>query len=247
MPNPPALADAQSLPLQIRVSLWMLCGAALGLPVDVLVRAIDQQLAVAKRSLAGKRVGMTTAERLTHAKTMERQVGPFRELFQWIVSPDALIRWLKRYQQRRANGDGKNYTKKSGRPWIGQDKVDAILRIYDSGLTGLSRIVGEMGKCGLDVAETSVRRVLHSTAGRRPTTTVVAARPGRSSGPGLSQHRRRRLHPDAHRSAREGRQRLRFRRHRARHPPRPPPRHHHPPQQCLDRPPGGCCARVAEP
>jgi hypothetical protein len=40
---------------------------------------------------------MTTAQRLTHAKTMERLVGPFRDLFHWIVSPDALVRWLKRY------------------------------------------------------------------------------------------------------------------------------------------------------
>ena len=97
MSNPPTLAEAQSLPLRIRVSLWMLCGAALGLPVDDLVNAIDQQLAAAKRSLAGTRVRMTIAERLTHAKTMERLVGPFRDLFHWIVSPDALIRWLKRY------------------------------------------------------------------------------------------------------------------------------------------------------
>ena len=171
MSNPPTLADAQSLPLRIRVSLWMLCGTALGLPVDDLVNAIDQQLAAAKRSLAGKRVRMTTAERLTHARTMERLVGPFRDLFHWIVSPDALIRWLKHYQQRKANGDGKNDQKKPGRPWIGQDKVDAILRIYDSGLTGLSRIVGEMGKCGLEVAETSVRRVL-TQHGRAPTDNI---------------------------------------------------------------------------
>ena len=168
MPNPPTLAEAQSLPLRIRVSLWMLCGAALGLPVDDLVNAIDQQLAAAKRSLAGKRLRMMLAERLTRAKTMERLVGPFRDLFHWIVSPDALIRWLKRHQQRRANGDGKNEKKKPGRPWIGQGKVDAILRCYDKGLTGLSRIVGELEKCGLQVCETSVRRVL--TQHGRPST-----------------------------------------------------------------------------
>jgi hypothetical protein len=69
----------------------------------------------------------------------------FRELLQWLVSPDALVRWLKRYQQRKANGDGKNEPKKPGRPWISQKKVDAILRFYDAGLTGMSRIVGEMG------------------------------------------------------------------------------------------------------
>jgi putative transposase len=148
----------------------MLCGAALGLPVDDLITAIDQQLAAAKRGLDGRRLRMSTAERLSHAKTMERLVGPFRDLFHWIVSPDALIRWLKRHQQRRANGNGKTALKKPGRPWIGQEKVDVILRIYDSGLTGLSRIVGEMGTCGLVVAESSVRRVL-TQHGRKPTDT----------------------------------------------------------------------------
>ncbi|HAT11471.1 MAG TPA: hypothetical protein DCS97_12960 [Planctomycetes bacterium] len=130
MSERPTLAEAQSLPLRIRVSLWMLCGAALGLPVDDLVLAIDQQLAAAKRSLAGKRVRMTATERVAHARVMERLIGPFRELFNWTVSPDSLIRWLKRLQQRKANGDGVNEARKPGRPWIGQDKVDAILRIY---------------------------------------------------------------------------------------------------------------------
>ena len=38
----------------------------------------------------------------------------FRELFQWILPPDSVIRWLKRYQQRKANGAGKNEPKKPG-------------------------------------------------------------------------------------------------------------------------------------
>lgn len=170
MSEPPTLADAQSLPLRLRVSLWMLCGAALGLPVDDLVAAIDQQLAAARRSLHGSHLRMTTAEHVAHARVMQRLVGPFRDLFRWVVSPEALVAWLKRYQQRQANGDGKNEPKKPGRPWIGQDKVDAILRCYDKGLTGVSRIVGELAKCGLIVAETSVRRVL-TQHGRPPTDT----------------------------------------------------------------------------
>lgn len=28
-------------------------------------------------------------------------IGPFRDLFAWIVSPQSLIRWLERYQERR--------------------------------------------------------------------------------------------------------------------------------------------------
>ena len=92
-----------------------------------------------------------------------------RTLVQWIVSPDSLIRWLKRYQQRRANSAAEDSEKKEGkekRPWIGAEKVAAILRIYDSGLEGLSRIVGEMDKCGHKVVESTVRRVL--TANGRP-------------------------------------------------------------------------------
>ena len=54
MSEPIAISQARSLPLRIRVSLWMWCGAALGLPVDDLVAAIDQQLNAAKRGLAGK-------------------------------------------------------------------------------------------------------------------------------------------------------------------------------------------------
>ncbi len=81
MSEPIAISQARSLPLRIHVSLWMWCGAALGLPVDDLVAAIDQQLTAAKRGLVGKRLRMTAAERLTHARTMERLVGPFRNLF----------------------------------------------------------------------------------------------------------------------------------------------------------------------
>jgi hypothetical protein len=104
------------------------------------------------------------AERLVFAKLSMKLGGALKELFDWIVSPDAFIRWLKRYQERQANGGIPKA--KTGRPWIGQEKVDAILRIYDSGLTGLSRIVGEMGNCGMKVVESTVRRVL--TAHGRP-------------------------------------------------------------------------------
>ena len=90
-----------------------------------------------------------------------------RALVQWIVTPESLIRWLKRYQQRRANSnDSEKDDGKEKRPWIGAEKVAAILRIYDSGLEALSRIVGVMKKCGLEVAESTVRRVL--TAYGRP-------------------------------------------------------------------------------
>ena len=147
-----------AFPQNLRVRLWMAYGTALGLPVDDLVQSINLQLTAARRTLDGKRVRLSVTERLQHANLSGRLTDPFRALFQWIVSPESLIRWLKRYQERHANsGPPKN---KKGRPWIGQDKVDAILRIYDSGLTGLKRIVGEMRKCGMPVAKSTVRRVL---------------------------------------------------------------------------------------
>ncbi len=167
-PETPSEIDLSSLPMRIRVSLWMFFGAAIGVPVDDLVAMVNQQLATAKRTLGGKRVRMTVAERLVCAGISKRLGGAFRHLFTWIISPDACIRWLKRYQERRAN-TSKNKPK-TGRPWISQKKVEMILRVYDSGLTGLKRIVGEMKKCGLPVAKSTVRRML-TRHGRPPTDT----------------------------------------------------------------------------
>jgi transposase InsO family protein len=161
-------AHIRALPFPVRLGLWMAYGTALGIPVDAVFRVVNAMLAAAKRQLAGKRLRMTTAERLRAARHLAKIPVAVRELFQWIVSPDSLIRWLKRYQQRKANGDGKTKPKQPGRPWIKPEKVAAILRIYDAGLTGLSRIVGEMVKCGLPVVESTVRRVL-TAHGRPPT------------------------------------------------------------------------------
>ena len=168
-PNSSPIPDhVLSLPLRMRVSLWMALGTAMGLPIDALVKSINAELISAKRKLGGKRLNLTDAERLQRAQYASALIGPFREMFQWIVSPDSLIKWLKRYQERQANGGATPKQEKSKRPWIGQEKVEAILKFYDSGLTGLSRIVGEMGKCGLNVVESTVRRVLTAHA-RAPT------------------------------------------------------------------------------
>lgn len=173
LPPPPqnwqtiTLADAQRLPVAVRWSIWMAYGAAMLLPVDALFAAINHQLLVAKRTLGGKRPRWTTAERLLHLTHVRQLPGFLRGIWQWIVSPDALIRWLKRYQQRTANG-GNTPPTKPGRPWLRPEKVQAILTIYDAGLTGLSRIVGEMKKCDMTVVEATVRRVLTAN-GRHPT------------------------------------------------------------------------------
>ena len=103
MPAVPIPEHILALPQHLRVSLWMAYGTALGLPVDALVQAIDLQLVSAKVALGGKRVRMSIADRLRLAEVSGRLIGPFRTLFEWIVSPTSLIRWLKRYQECQAN------------------------------------------------------------------------------------------------------------------------------------------------
>ena len=166
-PIPPIPASILALPFATRLGWWLTYGTALGIPVDSIFQLISTMLAAAKRQLVGKHLRLTITERLTAAKHAKLIPLAMRTLVQWIVSPESLIRWLKRYQQRRANSsEAKKDAGKEKRPWIGAEKVAAILRIYDSGLEGLSRIVGEMDKCGHKVVESTVRRVL--TANGRP-------------------------------------------------------------------------------
>jgi transposase InsO family protein len=146
--------------MRLRVALWLIIGAALRLPVDELLESINLDLSLAKRTLAKRRVRMTVAERLRRARLGMRLGEPFKELFTWIVSPDSFIRWLKRYQERAAQA-AMHPTRKKGRPWISQRKIDAILVIYRKGMHGLSRIAGEMAKMNMRVAESTVRRVLN--------------------------------------------------------------------------------------
>ena len=153
-----------SLPLRVKYALWIALGDAMGLSINALLCLANGQFDAARRQLAGKRLRLTDAERLQHAAWAQAIGHPFRDLLHWLISPDSLIKWLKRRQARIANS-GATRTEPQ-RPWIGQEKVDAILRIYDAGCHGLSRIVGEMQKCGLTVAESTVRRVL--TAHGRP-------------------------------------------------------------------------------
>ena len=164
---PPIPKSIRDLPFATRLGLWLAYGAALGIPVDAVFQIINLMLMAAKRQLAGKRLHLSITERLRVATHAARIPMAFRDLFQWILSPESLIRWLKRYQEREANGgSSKSPAPKTGRPLLKPEKVAAILRIYDAGLTGLSRIVGEMGKCGMPVVESTVRRVL--TAHGRP-------------------------------------------------------------------------------
>ncbi len=166
-PDPMCAASKQLF--RIRMALWMAYGAALGLPVDDLVAAINQQMDVTRTTLGGKRLCWSPAQRLLQVAYLKRIPVRMRQLFCWITTPAALIRTVKRFQQRMANSATDPEAEKGpGRPWLGQEKIDAILRIFDSGCTGLSRIVGEMAKCGLTVVESTVRKVL-TQHGRAPT------------------------------------------------------------------------------
>lgn len=166
LPCRSALAQAADQPFATRLAIWIACGAALNLPVDDLFGAINLFLRAARRTLGKHRLRWIVAERLRLAHHLKRIPTTLRALIDWIRSPDACIRWLKRYQERKANS--RPESRKPGRPWLKPEKVAAILRIYDSGCTGLSRIAGEMAKCGLRVAESTVRKVLNQN-GRTPT------------------------------------------------------------------------------
>lgn len=170
MDNPPAPppipAHILALPLPIRLAYWLAYGSALGIPVDSVFQLTNLLLGVARRQLGGRHLRMTATEKLLAAALAKTIPVAARSLVDWPITPDSLVRWLKRYQERMANGGTTPPRTTPKRPWIGQEKVDAILRIYDAGLTGLSRIAGEMRKCGMPVAESTVRKIL--TANARP-------------------------------------------------------------------------------
>ncbi len=161
---PPSIAVLHKFPIGIRVGLWLWVGKLLRLPIEDLFTSLNINLEAAKRRPG--RLPLTVSERLRLARIASRLGQPFHDLFAWIVSPDSLVRWLKRYQQRAANSAAK--PRGPGRPWLSAEKTEAILQIYDSGRTGTKRIVGEMKKLGLDVAKSTVRKVL-TRNGRPPT------------------------------------------------------------------------------
>jgi len=101
--SPDSVSAASTQPFRIRMALWLACGAALGLPVDDLFAANNQQMEVARTTLNGKRLRWTPAQRLLQAPYLKRIPMRMRQLFHWITTPDALIRTVKRFQQRMAN------------------------------------------------------------------------------------------------------------------------------------------------
>ncbi len=47
----------------------------------------------------------------------------------WIVSPESLIRWLKRHQERQAQGEPEE-PRRPGRPRVRAEIEQAVLQIY---------------------------------------------------------------------------------------------------------------------
>ena len=107
---PPSTTDTSipesllSLPMRLKCALWLAMGTALGIPVDAVFGLANGQVDVARRQLAGKRLRLTDAERHQQAAWAAAIGHPFRDLVHWLISPDSLLRWAKRWQERRANG-----------------------------------------------------------------------------------------------------------------------------------------------
>jgi hypothetical protein len=129
-PLPSVSPEILALPFATRLALWMAYGTALGIPVDGALQIVNTMVAAARRQLHGKRLGLSIGERLSLATLATTIPVAVWELFQWLIKPESLVRWLKRYQQRKANGDI-TPTPKPGRPSLGEEKV------------GSSRIFGE--------------------------------------------------------------------------------------------------------
>jgi transposase InsO family protein len=108
----------------------------------------------------GTRPEYTTHERMRLGHLAKAITSPLRSLVTWVTSPAAVIRWLKRYQERMAQENPNHKSQEGGRPPVAEETIKAIVTIYGRGLTGLKRIQGELRKCGIDVARSTIRRVL---------------------------------------------------------------------------------------
>ncbi len=152
-------------------ALWLAFGSALGLPVAALQQTIAIQIRAARRTRAGSPAPFTVHERLMLARLAQRLGRSAWGLMSWIIQPASLIRWLKRYQERQAQTRADSaQPRRPGRPRVSADIEAAILRMYHGGAFGLKRIQGELAKCGLRAACSTIRQVLdrHGLPPERP-------------------------------------------------------------------------------
>ena len=159
-PIPPSPAPSQP-PVQMRLLLWMSFGYLLGLPVSELFAGVNLQTEMLKRQVGKRRLSYTITERLRLLEIQTTLGKHLRNCIDWIASPQTLAKAIKRHQECHARATNKTATKKLARPRLEIVKVAAIIKIHYAGCRGLSRIAGEMNKCGLSTCERSVRRVLN--------------------------------------------------------------------------------------
>ena len=106
----------------MRFVLWLSFGYFLGLPVAELFTRINLQTEIMQQQLEKRRLSYTIAERLRLLDIQTKLGKHLRECIDWIASPQALAKAIKRYQERIAQDKKITDKKGPGRPWLSQEK-----------------------------------------------------------------------------------------------------------------------------
>ncbi len=120
--TPPESPPAKPSPAHLRFLLWMSFGYLLGLPVADLFSGVNLQTEIMQRQLGKRLLSYTIAERLRLLEIQKKLGKHLRECFDWIASPQALAKAIKRYQERMAQENKTPNKKKAGRPWLSEEK-----------------------------------------------------------------------------------------------------------------------------
>jgi transposase InsO family protein len=155
----PISKELMEAPFHIRFAAWISFGFALRIPVGDFFDAMDLQSRIFKRHFQGRRIRLTLPECLRFRDAFRTMGKKVRSMVDWAVSPDAIIKRIKRHQEQHANAD--RHRPKTGRPLIAPEKEAFILRVYHAGIHGLSRIAGELAKVGIHYKESTIRNVLN--------------------------------------------------------------------------------------
>ena len=102
-----ALTNPRKQSIETRYLIWRAFGRALGLPIDELFAAIDIEMMAAKRERGGKPAPLTQHERFQLAQLAQTIGTTMASCTQWLMTPASLIRWMKNYQERRAQSNGR--------------------------------------------------------------------------------------------------------------------------------------------
>jgi putative transposase len=114
---------------------------------------LRHELAVLRRQ--GGRPQLRPSDRLLLAAAS--RLLPRSRWRSFLVTPSTLLRWHRRVGRSRWP-----YTGRTGRPPVGSEIRDLVLRLArENPRWGYQRIVGEINGLGLTVSATTVRKVLH--------------------------------------------------------------------------------------